>query len=133
MTANPEITELRKFGLVMAVAIAAVFGLALPWLFGRPWPAWPFWLAGAFVAFAAAWPRALAPVQRGWLKLGHALGWVNSRIVLSVFFFAVVLPLGLVMRLLGKNPIARKRDPAAASYRIASAASEDPKSMEKPF
>jgi len=133
MAANPEITELRKFGLVMAAAIAAVFGLFLPWLFGRPWPTWPFAVAGVFVAFAAVWPRALAPVQRGWLKLGHALGWFNSRVVLSLLFFVVVLPLGLLMRLLGKDPIARKRDPGAASYRIASAASEDPKSMEKPF
>ncbi len=133
MAANPEITELRKFGLVMAAAIAVVFGLALPWLFGRPWPAWPFWLAGAFVAFAAVWPRALAPVQRGWLKIGHALGWVNSRIVLSLFFFAVVFPLGIVMRLVGKDPIARRRDPNAASYRIPSAPTGDAKSMEKPF
>lgn len=133
MTANPEVAELRKFGLVMAAAIAVVFGLALPWLFGRPWPTWPFVLAFAFVAFALAWPRALAPVQRGWLKVGHALGWLNSRIVLSLLFFVAVLPLGLLMRALGKDPIARKRDPDAASYRIASAASEDPKSMEKPF
>ena len=133
MAMNPDTGELRKFGLVMAAAIAVVFGLLLPWLFGRPWPTWPFVLAGVFVAFAIAWPRALGPVQRGWLRMGQALGWVNSRIVLSLLFFVVVLPLGLLMRLFGKDPIARKRDPAATSYRIPSAAPPDPKSMEKPF
>lgn len=133
MAATPETAELRKFGFVMAAAIAVVFGLFLPWVFGRAWPTWPFVVAGVFAAFALAWPRALAPVLRGWMKVGHALGWFNSRIILSVLFFGLVLPLGLLMRLFGKDPIARKRDAAVASYRIAAAPSPDPKSMEKPF
>lgn len=133
MASSPEKVELRKFGLVMASAIIAVFGYALPWLFGRGTPTWPFVLGGVFAAFAFAWPRALGPVQRGWMKVGHALGWVNSRIILSLLFYVLVMPLGLLMRLLGKDTVARRRDPAAASYRIASTPSPDPKSMEKPF
>jgi len=133
MTMDPATSELRKFGFVMAAAIGVVFGLALPWLFGRPWPTWPFVLAAAFAGCGLVAPRALGPVQRAWLKLGQALGWFNSRLVLSLVFFIVVMPLGLVMRLAGKDPVARRRDPDAASYRIASAASDDPRSMEKPF
>ncbi|MCC6867728.1 MAG: hypothetical protein IT522_02795 [Burkholderiales bacterium] len=133
MASDRATSELRKFGLVMAAAIAVVFGLALPWLFARPWPAWPFVLAAVFVAFGLVAPRALGPVQRLWMKLGQALGWFNSRLVLSLVFVVVVVPLGLVMRLAGKDPVSRRRDPNAASYRVASAASDDPQSMEKPF
>ncbi len=133
MAPDPTPQELRKFGLVMAAAIAVVFGGVLPWLFGRAWPRWPFVVAAAFVVFALALPRALAPVQRGWLRFGHALGAFNSRLVLSLVFFVVVAPLGLVMRLFGKDPIARRRDPAATSYRIVSTVNDDPKAMEKPF
>lgn len=133
MAPDPTPQELRKFGLVMAAAIAVVFGGVLPWLFGRPWPRWPFVVAAAFVVLALALPRALAPVQRGWLRFGHALGAFNSRLVLSLVFFVVVAPLGLVMRLFGKDPIARRRDPAATTYRIVSPVNDDPKAMEKPF
>ena len=133
MATPPETGELRKFGFVMAAAVAVVFGIVLPWIFGRAWPTWPFVVAGIIVAFALVWPRALAPVLRGWMKVGHALGWVNSRIILSVLFFGVVLPLGLLMRLFGKDPVARRRDASATSYRIAAAPQADPKSMEKPF
>ena len=133
MATPPETGELRKFGFVMAAAVAVVFGIVLPWIFGRAWPTWPFVVAGIIVAFALVWPRALAPVLRGWMKVGHALGCVNSRIILSVLFFGVVLPLGLLMRLFGKDPVARRRDASATSYRIAAAPQADPKSMEKPF
>ena len=125
--------ELRQFGLVMAAALVVVFGLALPWLFSRPLPTWPYAAAGALVALALAVPRALGPLHRVWMKVGHALGWVNTRIILSALFFVLVFPIGLLMRLFGKDTIMRSRDPNLESYRIASAPKADPKSMEKPF
>ena len=69
MAVPQPITELRKFGFVMAGAIAVVFGLVLPWIFNRPWPTWPFAVAGVFAAFALVWPRALDPVQRWRLEM----------------------------------------------------------------
>ncbi|MCC7216085.1 MAG: hypothetical protein IT517_04880 [Burkholderiales bacterium] len=125
--------ELRRFGAVLAVAFPAVFCLLLPWLFSRPIPWWPLAVSGALLALAAVAPAALAPVERVWLRIGHALGFVNTRILLTLLFFLLVLPLGLLLRLMRKLPIERRFDPDAATYRVASAHSDDPKAMEKPF
>jgi hypothetical protein len=125
--------DLRRFGLVLAVAFPVVFWLALPWLFSRPRPWWPLAVAGVLLAFALVLPRALAPVERVWLRIGQALGWLNTRILLTVLFFVLVLPLGLLLRAIGKLPIARKPAASAASYRVASPGADDPADMERPF
>ena len=125
--------DLRRFGVVMGIAIPVLFWLLLPWLFDRPRPWWPLAVAGAFLAFALLLPTALAPVERVWLKIGHALGWINTRILLTFLFFVVILPLGLLLRAAGKLAITRRRDAGATSYRIDARRSDDPADMEKPF
>ena len=103
--------ELRRFGAVLAVAFPAVFCLLLPWLFSRPIPWWPLAVSGALLALAAVAPAALAPVERVWLRIGHALGFVNTRILLTLLFFLtpVLFPLTAVSipvlrRLVRLNP-----------------------------
>ena len=127
-----SVRELRRFGLVLAVALVVVFVLLLPWLFGRTWPRWPWPVAGVLLALALVYPRALAPLHRGWMKVGHVLGAVNSRIVLGALFFLIIVPLGFLLRVLGKNPM-RSRDPKASSYRIEITRRNDGKDMERPF
>jgi hypothetical protein len=50
-------------------------------------------------------PRIFAPIAVVWLGLSHLLGAVMSRVILTVIFFLVVTPIGLVRRLLGKDPL----------------------------
>jgi hypothetical protein len=70
-------------------------------------------------------PRLLAPVSRVWWKFALLLGWFNARVLLSLFFFLVLTPVGLVWRLIGKDPLARRRaswkgwTPYPARYRNA--------------
>ena len=124
--------ELRQFGLVFAAGLILVFGILIPWLADRPWPTWPWLVAALFVTLALVFPRALAPINWIWLKIGHVLGWINTRIILGLVFFAIVLPIGLLMRALGKDPMARKFDAASTSYRVPS--KPHPKEqMERPF
>ena len=127
-----SVRELRRFGLVLAAALVVVFALLLPWLFGRVWPRWPWAVAIVLIALALVHPRALAPLHRGWMKVGHVLGAINSRIVLGALFFLIIVPLGFVLRVLGKNPM-RSADPQASSYRIETARRNDGKDMERPF
>ncbi len=68
------------------------------------------------LAFAA--PQVLAPLNRLWFKLGLLLHKIVNPIVLGIMFYVVVTPTGLIMRLLGKDLLRLKRDPAAASYWI---------------
>ena len=70
-------------------------------------------LAPALVA-----PRLLAPVYRIWMTIGEALGWVNTRILLGIAFYGLVTPMGLVRRLRGEDPMRRRYDAGAESYRV---------------
>ncbi len=125
--------ELRQFGLIMAAVIAALFGLGLPALLGRGWPLWPWLLAGLFCAFSLLYPRGLQPVHAGWMKFGHVMGWINSKIILGFTFFIVLTPIGLVMKLFGSDPLRRKLHTDEASYRITREKGIEPADMERPF
>ena len=49
---------------------------------------------------------------------GEVLGWINTRIILGVLFYLLFTPLGLCMRLRGKDPMRRTLSPEAESYRV---------------
>jgi hypothetical protein len=64
---------------------------------------------------AAFSPRAARSVHDFWTKLSAALGYVNSRILLSILYLAVLAPYGFALRLFGRDPMNR-RGPAKSSY-----------------
>lgn len=109
---EPDRHGLRRFGLVTGAILAGLFGLAFPLLAGRPLPVWPWAVAGVLAAWALAAPGSLKPVYRGWMRVGMAVGWVNTRVLLTLVFFVVVTPMGLVMRLFGRRP---PQGPASAA------------------
>lgn len=109
--------ELRKFGVTLG-GLFLVFGGAIPYLRHGTIPTWPCAIATALLTMAAVWPRGLEPVHRFWLKLGHVLGFVNTRIILGVFYAVVIIPVGLLRRALGYDRMNRKYDPNLASYRV---------------
>ena len=129
---HPDRQELRTFGLIFAGGIASIFGLCLPWLFDKPWPAWPWAVAGVFITTALALPQALRTVYWLWMKFGHVMGWINTRIILGVTFVLLFTPVALLFHLIGKDPMRRRLDPSVKSYRIKSEHLPRER-MEKPF
>ena len=117
---NPGTAELRKFGLVTGAIVSALFGLLVPWIFDYSWPLWPWIVAGISALWGLVHPDSLFVIYRYWLKFGHVAGWINTRIILAIMFYLVFFPAGILMRLLGKDPMARKLDSTADSYRITS-------------
>lgn len=112
--------------------LACLFGLFFPWLFERSYPAWPWFVAAILWSWALLLPTTLAPVYRFWMALGHGLGWVNTRIILGIMFYLIVLPTGLIMRILGKDPLMRKFDKTGKTYRIVRSAPKKDH-IERPF
>jgi hypothetical protein len=107
----------RGFGLVFAGALALV--AAWPLLHASTPHWWAFALAAVFATIAAAKPSLLGRLNRLWTHFGVLLGKLAAPVALSVLFYAVVAPLGLVMRLTGGDPLRLKLDAAADSYWIA--------------
>lgn len=112
--------QLRDFGLIIG-GIFALIGV-WPLLFSQTSPHyWLLTLGGLLVLLGLLRPQSLGPVYRGWMALGHVLGRVNTRILLGLGFYGIVTPMGLAMRVFGKDPMRRKFDPDANTYRIARA------------
>ena len=109
--------QLRHFGLLVG-GIFAVIGL-WPVLFRAQGPRlWALALAVALVVPALVLPRSLTYVHRSWMAAGEALGWINTRIILSVIFYALVTPMGILMRRFGRDPMRRRFEPDATTYRV---------------
>lgn len=123
---------LREFGLTGGAILAVVFGLLLPLLRGHALPVWPWAAAGIFWVWALLAPATLNPVYQVWMRIGLALGWVETRIILGAVFYGLILPMGLIMRLLNRDSMARRFEPSLNTYRIPST-SRTRESMEKPF
>lgn len=106
--------ELKKFGQTMAIAFLVIGGF----LFWRRQTAWPYLLAVAamFQLMTWLWAAPLEPIQRVWMKFGHALGWMNTRIILSVIFFIFMTPIRLILLMMGKDLLDEKLEREKKSY-----------------
>jgi Saxitoxin biosynthesis operon protein SxtJ len=96
-----------KFGLVLFGVCALVYGFGV-W---SGHPSHPAWLiaAGIFLAITLTIPRILEPLRRQWMRLGGLLHVVVSPVLLGLFFYTVVTPVGLCLRLMSKDPLRLKR------------------------
>jgi len=124
--------ELRSFGLIFTSGILLIFGLFFPWLLDHQSPQWPWFVAGVTFLPALLMPSLLAPVYKVWMKIGAVLGWINTRIILGLIFFIVFVPMSVIFYLLKKDPMNRRFDASATSYRTESI--KPPRDrMEYPF
>jgi hypothetical protein len=126
-----SIKELRKFALLTGGMMILFFDLLIPWIWGRSPPVWPLIVAAVLAGLALVLPAALRPIYKVWMLFAEALGWVNTRIILSVIFFLIFFPIGVIMRMLN-DPMQRKYDKEAESYRVSSNPTK-PENMERPF
>jgi hypothetical protein len=110
--------ELRQFGLGLSLLVVLVFWVLLPWLGDRPRPYWPLVSGGVVAALALAWPVAILPVYRLLLPVARLVGLVNTWLLLGAVFFGILLPVGWVLRRLGRLQYLTPFDPGTDSYRI---------------
>ncbi len=117
MRISPDNRQLRRFGWTVGV-ILAVIGI---------WPAviheegvrwWALVPGVLLTVLGAVAPRLLVGIHDVWLKLGHGLCWVNTRIIMGILFYGLITPVGLLMRVLGHDPMHRRFSPDLDTYRV---------------
>jgi hypothetical protein len=106
--------DLRKFGITMAVAFAALGGLFL-WR-GADGARWLFWISGVFLVLGLIIPVALRPVQRVWMAFAIVLGWVMTRVILVLVFYIGITPIAFIAKLVGKRFLDLGFEPERKSY-----------------
>ena len=127
-----SLTEVRKFGLMFAALCAAVAGYTA----FRGSALWP-WFAGGgafFLVTGLFLEPVLRPVHVAWMKFAHVLGWLNTRLLLGLFYYLVLTPVALVLRITRKDLLLRRLDRSAQSYWIRRDPVEmDPERYERLF
>src|SRR5262245_61186405 len=108
--------QLRSFGFILAAGFTVV--ALVPLIRGHSPRSWIFGLAILFGAAGLIVPTVLAPVYRLWMRLGEFLAWVNTRVILTIVYYVLIVPTGLVLRMRGKDPMRLKFEPDAATYRV---------------
>jgi len=63
-------------------------------------------------------PGYLKTAHRIWMAIGGTLGWVNSRVIMSLVYYGMVTPIGGIMRIVGYDPMHRNFEPSNDTYRV---------------
>lgn len=115
---NPE----RSFGVSVGTVLLLI--AAALWWRGRIGRAEILAPVGAFLLFFGLLrPQVLKYPSAAWWKFAGVLGYVNARILLTLLFSVLLVPISAIWRVLGKDPLARRRDkfegwtPYPARYR----------------
>ena len=132
VTADVSVKTLRQFVLSTGIMVSLIFGLFFPWLADSEINMNVFAFAALWVGWGLLLPKTLRPVYNVWMRFGSLMHKIMTPLILSILYFVLITPLGLMMRLFAKDPLNRKLDASVESYREDSPAikADD---LEKPF
>ena len=109
MNNHIPIKTLRQFGFLICFTFPFLIGWFLPLIGGYPFRVWTLFISMPAGILGILRPGLLLYPYIAWMKLGHILGWVNSRIILGLVFLIVLQPIALIMRILGHDPLRTKK------------------------
>ena len=101
--------QLREFGLFIGFGFPILIGWLLPSIIGHEFRAWTLWIGVIGLILGLLAPGLLHYPYKWWIAFGHALGWINSHIILGLVFIIVLQPIAYIMRLTGYDPLRTKR------------------------
>ena len=109
--------ELFKFGITFGITLPIFFGILIPILFNHNFKYWTFLVGIIFIIIANLSPKILLYPYKFWMKFGEILGWINSRIILAFVFIFVLLPIALIMKFRGYDPL-RIKSISPKTYKV---------------
>jgi len=106
----------KNFGLVFSIVFLII--ALYPLISSQEVYVWALITSATFLLLAFVAPKTLTTLNKLWFKFGYLLGSITTPIVMAFVYFITVLPVGLIMRLLGKDLLKQKLDKNAKSYWI---------------
>ena len=102
---NIQKIELRNFGLLIGLCFPLIIGWLIPLFTGHEFRIWTLILGIIFIILSVFFPKLLKYPYKYWMKLGYVLGWINGRLILTIIYVIIVVPLGLIMKLFKYDPL----------------------------
>jgi hypothetical protein len=132
---NPSAREVRQFALYWLSGFCLLLAVVAVVRYGA-WPAAAVLGLGAILSVVLgvlrpAWMRVVFLI---WMGAAFPIGWLVSHALMAAIYFLVITPIGWLMRLLGRDPLARRVDRNASSYWTArSSQASDPSRYFRQF
>ena len=106
--------DLRSFGVTIGIILLLVAGF----LFYKEKESFQIFLyiAGTFIGLGLIIPIILKPIYIAWMTFAVVLGWFMTRVILSLLFYVIITPIGLVLRIFGKDFLELKKQAVQGSY-----------------
>ncbi len=101
--------QLSEFGILIGLGFPIVIGWIIPKIGGHDFRLWSLCIGIPLLIFGILKPGVLSYPYKLWMALGHALGWINSRMILGFVFIIVLQPIAFVMRAFGYDPLRSKK------------------------
>ena len=108
--------QLREFGFLIGFGFPIIIGWLIPVISGHLFRTWSLWIGFPALILGILKPSLLSFPYRGWMAIGLALGWLNSRLILGLIYLVILLPISFIMRILGDDPLNKKQS-NVISYR----------------
>ena len=108
--------KLREFGLIVGIGIPLIFGILIPIVIGHQIRFWTIFIGIPMIFLGLYFPNMLTPLYKGWFRIGHLLGWINSKILLTLIYILVLQPISILMKLTNYDPL-RIKTSNKKSYR----------------
>ena len=128
---SPALMTDRKFGYVFAIALAVLAGIL--WLIFDVLFQGLLIATAVFAILSLLAPGLLLPVNRIWTVFAGRLGGLNNYLILGIVYVLVIVPVGLFMRLIGRDFMKRKIEPDAKSYLVPVSRQTDAETMRDIF
>jgi len=128
---NSSKGELRKFGLTIGIALIILAGLFF-WR-GRGFNGVLLCISLVFLLLGCIFPLGLKQVYALWMMFGLIMGRIMTKVILTILFYLMIFPIGIVLKLLGKDILNLKIDKSIQSYWIKKDVTKDRECYEKQF
>ena len=124
--------DIRNFGITIGIILLIVAGF----LFYKEKDSFQLFIfiAGSFISLGFLIPFILKPIYLVWMIFAVILGWFMTRLILSLLFSLVITPIGLVLKIMGKDLLELKKQVVQGSYwNVRDSDKEQNQNYEKQF
>tara|TARA_Y100001968_G_scaffold231300_1_gene214083 strand:+ start:1259 stop:1654 length:396 start_codon:yes stop_codon:yes gene_type:complete len=102
--------KLREFGFLIGIGFPVIIGWIIPSISGHLFRFWSLWIGVPLFILGILRPSLLFYPYKVWIKIGLTLGWINSKIILGLVFLLILLPISLIMKVFGYDPLKKKKN-----------------------
>ena len=115
---NQDIKKYKEFGILMGTFIPLLFILVIPFLFSHERKYISLVIGIFFIITSITRPKLLKTPYIWWMRFGGLLGWINSYLILGMVYLLVLIPVSLIMKIFGHDPLKLKTKKTLSSFKV---------------